>query len=183
MKKLHLTAAIAITLASSITLSSCIGSFALTNKVLGWNRQVGDKFINELVFAAFWILPVYELTGLADLLVLNSIEFWSGENPVHASTQVIDGKDAKYLVAQDKSGYTITNLSDKSVTRFNFNEVEKSWSIQENGKEYKFMQFVDNNHVKMITPSGDFQTYETSQQGVWAYQATIAQEQPQYAMR
>ena len=38
-----------------------------------------SKFVNELVFFAFWILPVYEVSGLADLLVLNSIEFWSGK--------------------------------------------------------------------------------------------------------
>lgn len=51
--------------------------FSLTNKLLTWNRQVGSKFVNELVFFALWILPVYEVSGLADLLVLNSIEFWA----------------------------------------------------------------------------------------------------------
>ena len=71
MKKFYLTSAIAITLACSLTFSSCIGSFALTNKVLDWNRQVGSKFVNELVFAAFWILPVYELSALDDVLVIN----------------------------------------------------------------------------------------------------------------
>ncbi len=184
MKKFYLTAAIAITLASSLMFSSCLGSFALTNKVMNWNRQVGSKFVNELVFVAFWILPVYEMSGIADLLVLNSIEFWSGENPVQASTKVVDGKDAKYLVKQDKTGYFIKNLRTKEVTRLNFNEMDQSWSIQENDKkEYKFMQFVDDTHVKMITPNGDFKTYETSEQGVLAYRATVEQEQRQYAMK
>ena len=50
MKKTKLTLAIAITLACSMTFSSCIGSFALTNKVLSWNKQIGSKFVNELVF-------------------------------------------------------------------------------------------------------------------------------------
>ena len=57
--------------------TSCIGSFALTNKLLSWNRNVGNKVVNELVFIAFWILPVYEVSALADILVINSIEFWS----------------------------------------------------------------------------------------------------------
>ena len=68
----------AILVAGSLMFSSCIGSFGLSNKVLTWNQQVGSKFVNELVFIGFWILPVYEISLLADLLVINSIEFWSG---------------------------------------------------------------------------------------------------------
>lgn len=171
MKKSHFSLAIAIALACTLTFSSCIGSFALTNKVLNWNKQIGSKFVNELVFVAFWILPVYEITGIADVLVINSIEFWSGSNPVSANnTKIIDGKDAKYLVKQDSKGYTITNLSDNTEMRFAFDETENSWSIEANGESHKFMTFVDDNHVKMITPTGDFQTVELSQAGVYAYQ-------------
>ncbi|MDE6825218.1 MAG: DUF3332 domain-containing protein, partial [Paramuribaculum sp.] len=67
--------------------SSCIGTFSLTNNLLSWNRQIDNKFVNELVFFAFWILPVYEVSALADILVLNSIEFWSGNNPVTSSSR------------------------------------------------------------------------------------------------
>ncbi len=81
MKKKYLTLAVATLLAGSM-LTSCIGSFSLTNKLLSWNHQVSNKFVNELVFFAFWIIPVYEVTALADVLVLNSIEFWSGSNPI-----------------------------------------------------------------------------------------------------
>jgi hypothetical protein len=173
MKKMYLTVAIILTLASSMMFSSCIGSFALTNKVLAWNRQVGSKFVNELVFAAFWVLPVYELTAVADVLVINTIEFWSGNNPVTASTKVVDGKDARYLVKCDQSGYTITNLKDKSVVKFAFNAADNSWSLNTKGESYKFMQFVDDSHVKMITPNGDFKTVELNQQGVYAYEQMV----------
>ena len=124
MKKRYLSVALIAILASSMMFTSCIGSFKLTNKVLTWNKQVGSKFVNELVFVAFWILPVYELSGLADLLVLNSIEFWSGENPVQASTKTIDGKNGRYIVKSDKNGYTITNTTDKSVVKFNFDAAD-----------------------------------------------------------
>ena len=66
---------IVLAVVSSLTMSSCIGKFALTNKLLTWNRTIGNKFVNELVFFAFWILPVYEVSALADILVINSIEF------------------------------------------------------------------------------------------------------------
>ena len=135
-----------------------------------WNKQIGSKFVNALVFVGLHILPVYELSFVADILVINSIEFWSGDNPVTASTRVIDGKDAKYLVKCDKSGYTITNLSDKSVVKFDYNSADNSWSLNANGKSTKFMQFVDDSHVKMITPNGDFTTVELSQEGLMAYE-------------
>ncbi|MBQ9217751.1 MAG: DUF3332 domain-containing protein [Muribaculaceae bacterium] len=173
MKKTYLTIAVVLALGASLTLQSCLGSFALTNKVLSWNRQVGNKFVNELVFVAFCILPVYELTALADILVINSIEFWSGENPVVAETKVVEGKDAKYLVQSDKTGYTITNLSDQSQYRFNFDASDRSWSIEKDGQEHKFMTFVDDTHVKMLTPDGDFRTVELSQQGVYAYEQMV----------
>ena len=83
MKRNYISIADADTLATSMMLSSCVGRFSLTSNLLNWNRQVGNKFVNELVFFAFWILPVYEVSALADVLVLNSIEFWSGSNPVH----------------------------------------------------------------------------------------------------
>ena len=182
MKKTKLTLAIAITLACSMTFSSCIGSFALTNKVLSWNKQIGSKFVNELVFVAFWILPVYEIAAIADVLVINTIEFWSGSNPVSAnSTKVVDGKDARYLVQQDSKGYTIKNLNDNTEVRFAFDATDNSWSVEANGESHKFMTFVDDSHVKMITPTGDFQTYELSQAGVYAYQQVVSGSNFAYA--
>lgn len=182
MKKRFFSVALIVTLASSLMFTSCIGSFKLTNKVLTWNKQVGSKFVNELVFVAFWILPVYELSAIADLLVLNSIEFWSGNNPVQASTKTIDGKNGRYIVKCDKNGYTITNTNDKSVVKFNFDATDNSWSVCNGEKEVKFMQFVDDTHVKMITPEGDFKTVELSEHGVYAYKQMI-NSSVQYAMR
>lgn len=169
MKKKCLSVAVVLAICSSMLFTSCIGSFALTNKVISWNQQVGSKFVNELVFFAFWILPVYELSALADILVINSIEFWSGTNPMSASTKVIQGEDGRYLVKCDKTGYTITSERDKSVVRFNFNQEENSWAIEANGVSNTFMTFVDDTHVKMITPTGDFKVVELSQAGVYAY--------------
>ena len=86
MKKFYLSVALVLALGGSMLFSSCIGQFALTNQVLSWNKQIGSKFVNELVFFAFWVLPVYEVTTVADLLIINSIEFWSGTNPLTALT-------------------------------------------------------------------------------------------------
>ena len=115
MKKNKLNMVVAIALCVSLGLSSCIGSFKLTNKVLGWNEGVGNKFVNELVFIAFHIIPVYELTVVADILVLNSIEFWSGENLVSQSTKEVKGENGDtYLVTTKK---TVIRLPIKKTIR------------------------------------------------------------------
>ena len=173
MKKKFLVLATVAVLCSSMMFTSCIGSFGAFHKVLKWNKGSSSKFVNELVFFAFWIIPVYEITCLADILVINSIEFWSGSNPVSASTKVIDGKDAKYLVKCDSKGYTITNLTDNSVVTFAFDGTDNSWSLINGDESYKLMTFVDDSHVKMIAPNGGDKIVELSQQGVWAYQNTV----------
>lgn len=169
MKKFYFTVATVLLLCGSMTLSSCIGSFGLTNRVLSWNNQVGSKFVNELVFFAFWILPVYEVSALADVLVLNSIEFWSGTNPLSASTKVIDTDQGRYLVDCDGKGYTITFEPTGMQTRLDFTEETQTWSVNVNGEQYPFMTMVDDQHVRMITPEGDFRTVSLNEQDVMAY--------------
>ena len=174
MRKKHLIVATVVALSASMMMQSCIGSFALFNKVKTWNEHVGDKFVNEIVFVAMWILPVYELCFAADLFILNSIEFWSGENPaLSAETKVIDGKDAQYLVARNETGYTITNMTTKQVTRFNFDTQDNSWSLENNGEEVKLFTFVDDTHIDIINRDGGYTRVELSQPGVLAYQELV----------
>lgn len=162
--------AIAATLIASLSMSSCIGSFGLTNKLLAWNRHISNKFVNELVFFAFWIVPVYEVSALADLLVLNTIEFWSGSSPVAKGKTMIDGKDGKYLVDCDGKGYTITSLNDGSKTRLNFHEDENMWTVVAGGQEMPLLVFVDESHVKLPAPDGGMTTIELTEEGLYAYQ-------------
>lgn len=175
MRKKHLIVAAVVALSASMMMQSCIGSFALFNKVKNWNEHVGDKFVNEIVFVAMWILPVYELCFAADLFILNSIEFWSGSNPALASAdvKVVDGKDAQYLVARDATGYVITNITTKQETRFNFNAEDNSWSLENNGKEMKLFTFVDDTHVDVINRDGGYTRVELSQAGVLAYEELV----------
>lgn len=169
MKKRYLTAGVIALVLSSMTFSSCIGSFRLTNSVLKWNNQVGSKFLNELVFFAFWVLPVYEVTSLADILVLNSIEFWSGRNPLSASVKVIDTDNGRYLVKCDGKGYTITNQDTERSYRLDFVEEDQTWTATIDGETYPLMTFIDDTHVRMYAPEGDFRVVELSERGVMAY--------------
>ena len=154
---------------SVLTTPSCIGTFSLTNRLLGWNQHVGDKFLNELVFFAFWVLPVYEVCGLADLLVLNSIEFWSGSNPMAKGERIIDGNDGKYLVKCDGKGYDIVSCNDGSSIRLDFDADAQTWSFVADGERHELFTFVDDTHVRMPLGNGEESIYEISHAGVLAY--------------
>lgn len=182
MKKTTLTVAVVMAIAAGLLGTSCIGKFALTNRVLAWNNQVGNKFLNELVFFAFWILPVYEVTALADVLVINAIEFWSGSNPMAKGTKVIEGQDGRYLVKCDGKGYTIESENDGSVVRLDFDESDRSWWVDVEGQEpMKLMTFVDDTHVALPAPDGSTTIVEASQAGLYAYSRLV--EQSNLAMR
>ena len=83
MKKVNLKVA-AIMLSGTILFSSCVGSFSLFNKYAKWQTTMTDnKFVNGIV--GIILLPIVgSVTFLADALVLNTIEFWSGDNPLAA---------------------------------------------------------------------------------------------------
>lgn len=175
MKRKYITVGVVTALCGSMMLTSCIGSFKLTNKLLSWNQSVGNKFVNELVFIAFCILPVYEVSCLADILVINSIEFWSGTNPVAQGKFRLEGQNGeKYLVECDGRGYTITNTDLNTSIRLDFDAQTREWSTEIDGTRTVFMTFIDDTHVKLPTPDGNTITVETSQQGLYAYQATAA---------
>lgn len=172
MKKIIISAAIVALMCSSLT--SCMGQFALTKNLYAWNEQISNKFVNELVFVAFWILPVYEVCALADVLVINSIEFWSGDNPMTASTKYIDTDHGRYLVKCDGKGYDVTLQSTGESYRLDFAPESQTWSLQYDGKEYPLMTFIDDTHVSMPGADGQWKTVELSQQGVLAYRDMAA---------
>ncbi|MCC8119329.1 MAG: DUF3332 domain-containing protein [Bacteroidales bacterium] len=173
MKKFT-TLAIACALLASMSMQSCIGSFALFNKLKAWNERIDSKFVNELVFIGFWIIPVYEVSFLADILVLNSIEFWSGSSPVAKGKSIIDGADGKYLVECDGKGYTITSMNDGSKTRLNFHQDIETWTIvMGDDEELPFLTFVDETHVRVPGLDGKMQLVELSNDGLYAYKASM----------
>ena len=185
MKKISLKVAVCL-IAGSFLFSSCmVGSWGLFNKYAKWQTHMSDsKFVNAIV--GFVLGAVcYPICFLVDSLVLNSIEFWSGTNPALAQneTTIVDGKDARYLVARDATGYAITNLNTNQVTRFNFNAESNSWSLENNGKEVELFTFVDDTHVNILNRDGGYTTVELSQAGVLAYEELIGVNGEAFAQR
>lgn len=162
-----------VILLGAFTFQSCIGSFTLTNKVLKWNKNVNNKFVNELVFIAFWVLPVYEVTAVADLLVLNSIEFWSGNKPLESDNKVIKTDDGNYYIYANETGYKVVSPNGDEL-KFDFNPDTQTWSfVRNNGESTDFLKFEDENHVQVLNREGNFVDVELSRQGVDNYAAAI----------
>jgi len=82
--------------AGVIMLTGCYGSNACFNKLHQWNGTLGNKWINSIVhFLMFCVIPVYGIClGLVDGLVLNTIEFWTGSNPLASGDSYFE-KDAQ----------------------------------------------------------------------------------------
>ena len=146
----------AVLLSMSLVLSSCIGSFGLTNKVKAWNEGLGNKFVNELVFVCMHIVPVYPISIFADILVLNSIEFWTGSNPV--ASKVGETKIVKNSAGDDvqitttANGYEIVNGEEQM--QLVFDDAEKTWSAVYDEQSVELLKFVGDNSVEMYTLNG-----------------------------
>ncbi|MDE7160323.1 MAG: DUF3332 domain-containing protein [Muribaculaceae bacterium] len=177
MKKVYITASLAALIFASTTLTSCIGSFQLTKNVLSWNNQVSNKFVNEVVFFAFWILPVYEVTAIADVLILNSIEFWSGNNPLASagsgkSVRIIDTEHGRYEIACDGKGYDIRNLLTGDNVRLDFDVAEQTWSVRTPEGNVPFMTMIDPSHVRILTPGAPTDV-ELTADGVAQFRSSV----------
>lgn len=164
MKK-KMIAALIVAVFTCLSVGSCVGgrnSYALFNKVRAWNTSVSNKVVNELIFIAFWIIPVYPVCTLVDTLVLNSIEWWSGSNPMAMGP---DESDVHYVSQGDS-----TIKIEVTQNRYNFEIVEgigvgekldlvynpetEIWSSNITGEEKELAKFLDANKVMLQTQSG-----------------------------
>ena len=176
MKRRTLIIMLVALLGIGMTFSSCIGSFRLSNKVLSWNKQVSNsKFVNEVVFLCFWVVPVYEVTALADILVVNSIEFWSGDNPLAAvdTEKSVHGEKGEYLVRYKRNGYRIVNRQAKTSVDLIYDKETKTWSAMAKNKPVEFMTFLNDNTVRVYLPDGKTMNVELSESGVATFKEVI----------
>ena len=86
MRKLLRMAVLAVALGTfAIASMGCYGKYALTQKIHSWNGTIGNKLARSAVHLLFVVVPVYAVCALADFLVINNIEFLTGNNVVAAA--------------------------------------------------------------------------------------------------
>lgn len=156
----------AMLLTATILFSSCIGSFRLTNNIKDWNEGLGDKFVNELVFIALHIVPIYEIAIFIDGVVLNSIEFWTGENVVAepGETKIVknsQGQDVQVTALEN--GYTISN-GDTAMNLL-FDAENQVWSAEYNNQVTDLVKLNGDNTAQLYV-DGDIVNVTLDAQGV-----------------
>lgn len=103
---------VAVALAATLT-TGCIGKFAAFNGVQRWNKGMGNRYVASAVHIALWIVPVYELCLLGDLIIFNTIEFWGGSNPI--AMQVEEAGPGHVKVAVEGRSYDLRQRPDGAV--------------------------------------------------------------------
>lgn len=94
---------------SAAAVSACYGKFALTRKVYQFNGTISnDKFVKSIVAFVFIYFPVYALAGLADWVIFNVIEFWTGSNPIDTGRLPIKSGDATLSIERNKDVLRLT---------------------------------------------------------------------------
>ncbi|PKG40419.1 DUF3332 family protein [Psychromonas sp. Urea-02u-13] len=98
MKKILMK--IGVMIALSASLAGCVGSNAVTTKLMQFNLEAVD---NRYARGGLNILlaPVYALTVAVDALVFNAIGFWSGQNPLNGKPHIFDTKTKTMLNIND----------------------------------------------------------------------------------
>jgi len=133
MKNQMKKALVALGLAASLFLSSCMGSWGLTKAVYEWNDGVtGNKFVDNVLF---WVLsPVYGFTIAVDFYIFNLIEFWTGSNPVAMAPGAYEKQNValngeEYLIEARKNQMTFTQLSNQEVYALQYLPESQKWQM------------------------------------------------------
>lgn len=160
-------------LAGMLLTTSCVGSFTLFNKLAKWNQTATDsKILNEIIFLI--ISPVYGICTTIDAVVLNTIEFWTDENPLAkvGTTKQVMGQDGKfYAIETLKNGYKITKPNGE-VVLFVHNRNTNSWSEVVDGKQTELFRMNADGTIKVTLPDGKQMDVALNDAGV--YQARKA---------
>ncbi len=118
MKKFIIT-----TMVAGVLASGCTGSFGLTKGLYNWHRGLDNKWVDELGFLACTIFPVYAFAGFGDVIIFNTVEFWSGENPLGTAAleqdtgaQVAFTEDGKVRIETETGKVLILEKTETGVT-------------------------------------------------------------------
>jgi len=167
IRKVALSLLVAVFL---MTNTGCFGSFSLTKKVYSFNESLGDKWIQSAVMWVMLIVPVYEVSGFIDLVFLNLLEFWTGNNPLAVNSdkvieQTVEKNGDLYHVTIGKGTVAVKGLSGKNAGKtasLSFDKVT-STCILSNGTTSNTictMQPKPLNTVDLHYPDGSVKTYQ-----------------------
>lgn len=125
--------------ACAMMLTGCLGQNALFDTVQDWNATAtGNKFVNQGISFVFWWIPVYGLTLLGDIVIFNSIEFWTGTNPISNEGAKVAGTTETVTDGMGNQAELTYNADGSISVLATSNGSEESYTlIKEDGKVIK----------------------------------------------
>ncbi|MBQ8656858.1 MAG: DUF3332 domain-containing protein [Prevotella sp.] len=182
MKKNSLMVA-TVLLAGTLMCSSCIGSFSLFNKYEKWQcNMTSSKIVNGIV--GLILQPIVGSVCLtADALVLNTIEFWSGSNPLAANvgdTYEVQGRDGRYYaVTVIKEGYEVKAPTGE-VTLFTHDGQTDTWSMSQDGKTIDVFRFNQDGTIEAYLQNGQTMTVTADEAGLMQMEQAVSNANANY---
>jgi hypothetical protein len=154
---LGLAAAMAV---SVVGVTGCYGSFNLTRKLYTWNGKLGDKWINSLATFAMLVIPVYGVAGIVDYVVLNTVEFWTGSNPVtmapgETEQKIVTVQGHNYLATATQNHFQLKPVDGGKALDLTYVPAEKSWYAISGTERILIAEWVDQDALALITPNGE----------------------------
>ena len=182
MKKICLSAA-CVLLAGSFLCSSCIGSFSLFNKYEKWQcNMTSNKYVNGIV--GFILQPIVGgICLFVDSVVLNTVEFWTGSNPMAAGqVKTVMGQDGRYYAIKTlKNGYEVKSPTGEK-TLFIHNDQNDSWSMTQNGITKEIIRFNADGTIQATLQNGEKLTVSNDEAGLMQVREAVYNENC-YALR
>ena len=154
-----------------VTFNSCaVGSFKTLNACWDFNNSVSsNKYLNAII--GFILIP-FEVTigGFCDVVIFNSVEFWTGSNPL-AATKIVHGNDGTdYAISPMKGGgYMIKNLATNAKMELQFEASTRTWTAVTENVSVKLFSLVDDSHAIVYLPTGESMEVALTEEGIMAY--------------
>ena len=86
--------------------TGCFGGFELTKKAYKVNQEIDpDKWVQWGTFVVMSVCQIYTAAYVIDAVFANSVEFWTGKNPVMANaTRSFEGEHGELVSATFRPG-------------------------------------------------------------------------------
>jgi hypothetical protein len=142
---------------------NCFGSFGITKTVYGAHQglKIGSGLLAKFIQTILMYFPfsvLYAVGFVADVLLFNLVEFWTGSNPVAMSEFDINGE----LVKNVKKGDDSLKLTYRDFGK------ELKITVTSQGKTQDFYAFRDKEGVLFHNVNGEMKEIEISSKQIGA---------------
>jgi hypothetical protein len=111
-RKILLPLALTLTITTG---TACYGKFAATRWLYDFNGTLtSSKFVHSIVLWVLILLPAYSLATTVDFLILNVIEFWTGNNLLAEHLNDGDSRLVQAEMKQEADGSVTVTKGDQS---------------------------------------------------------------------